>query len=86
MMLLNKRVHAVAAQTVTGDFLLQSQENKFGKSIVKDPIPLVKKPYYLMISKSFQKKHPKLTEQIWNKIKEIREKNLEKLILKYNDI
>lgn len=86
LMLVNKRVEAAAVQTVTGDFLLASNQNNFKKSIVKNPIPLVNKDYYLMISKQFQKKHPKLTEEIWNKIEEIRQNKLEKLMIKYSKL
>lgn len=83
LMLKNKRVMAIAAQTVTGDSFLRPGGD-FNEFIVKHPIPLVSKNYFLMISKPFQKKHPKLTESIWNAIREIRESQFSKLMAKYS--
>ncbi len=80
--LLKGRNIAVAAQDVTGDYLLSKYAEKF-HNIVKVSPPIKTKPYYLMLSNQFIKKHPELSEKIWQTIASIREKELSELSAKY---
>jgi len=79
--LLAGRVSAVALQEVTGDYFLK--ENAQFNDLEKVQPPLKTKPYYLMISNQFQTKHPKVAEQIWNAVAELREEQLQGLTEKY---
>lgn len=81
--LLKGRVQGVAAQDVTGDALLA--QNPAFKDIVKVEVPIVTKPYYLMISKQFVAKNPRLAETIWDTIGMLREKELNNIAAKYAD-
>jgi len=80
--LLKGRNIAVAAQDVTGDYLLSKYSEKF-HGIVKVSPPIKTKPYYLMLSNQFIEKHPDLSEKIWRTIAHIREKELGALSAKY---
>ncbi len=80
--LVRHRVAGVAAQDVTGDFLLEQHRQEF-ESIVKVSPPLKVKPYYLMLSHQFVNRHPELAEQIWDAIAQIREESLVPLAEKY---
>lgn len=80
--LLKGRNIAVAAQDVTGDYLLSKYSEKF-HHIVKVSPPITTKPYYLMLSNQFIKKHPELSEKIWRTIATIREEELNELSAKY---
>ena len=75
------RVSAVALQEVTGDYFLK--DNAQFNDLEKVQPPLKTKPYYLMISNQFKAKHPKIAEQIWNAVAELREDKLQKLTEKY---
>jgi polar amino acid transport system substrate-binding protein len=79
----HKRVMAVAAQDVTADPLLES-DNRFS-DIVKLLPPLKTKPNYLMFSHQFVQQHPKLAERIWMTLKSVREEYLEQLSRKYTE-
>lgn len=80
--LLKNRIVAVAAQDITGDALLNSYPVEFNDIKKLDP-PLKTKPYYLMLSKQFVSKHPKLSQKIWETIKIIRETRLADIAKKY---
>lgn len=54
------------------DKILYSNINEYN-NIYKSTIPIVSKPYYLLFSKGFYKNNTQLAEQIWNKIKTIKE-------------
>jgi len=75
------RVSAVALQEVTGDYFLK--ENSQFNDLEKVQLPLKTKPYYLMISNQFKAKHPKIAEQIWDAVAELREEKLQTLTDKY---
>ncbi len=80
--LIRDRIAGVAAQDVTGDFLLEQHRQEF-ESIVKVTPPLKVKPYYLMLSHQFVNKYPELAEQIWDTLAKIREESLAPLAKKY---
>ncbi|MES9875182.1 MAG: transporter substrate-binding domain-containing protein [Candidatus Sedimenticola sp. 6PFRAG7] len=80
--LLIGRVSATVDVEMPADIVLNSNE-KYRKNIVKMSPPLVTKPYYLVLSHQFVKKHPELAKKIWIAIEEIREKHLLRLMEKY---
>ncbi len=75
------RIAAMLAQDVTAHALLKDQERFEG--IVELRIPFATKPYYLMLSYQFIKKHSKVAEQIWTAIEEIRNNEFDDLVAKY---
>jgi len=75
----NGRVSAVAALELAGDSILRKNNNEF-KEIKKLQPSLKTKVYHLMLSHQFVKKYPKLSEEIWDVIKKIRESEDMKII------
>lgn len=73
-----RRVHAVALQAVTGDFLLRKHPEELAGIQRVEP-PLSTKPYYLMLSRQFHSANPELAERIWNAIGRLREEKMELL-------
>jgi len=71
-MLIRGRINAVAALTMQGDLVLANPPNLASK-IKKLSIPLVDKPYFLLLSHELVQKHPQLAEAIWDEIKKVRE-------------
>jgi polar amino acid transport system substrate-binding protein len=65
------RIDGAASLETVMDVYLKSNKERY-KNIIKVPIPLRKKPYYLMLSHQFVNKHPKLSQKMWNTIAEIR--------------
>lgn len=63
---------AAAMPTENGDQLLASDPD-FRARIEKLPIPLVEKPYYLMLSKQFVGGFPDFANEVWNAIAAVRE-------------
>ncbi len=80
--LVAKRIDLAALQTVTGDAILSIYTEEF-KNIVKIEPPFKTKPYYLMLSKQFVQKYPKVAKKIWDAIEEIREDDFDKIAKKY---
>lgn len=79
--LVHKLVEVAALQEVTGDYYLNHYPQFKGLVKVK---PVIKvKPYYLMISHQYTKKHPQLIETIWDSVAELREDELPRLTKKY---
>jgi len=79
--LLRGKVTALALQDVTADFHIK---RKTGLKLIEKVFPALKtKPYYLMISKQFNTKHPELSQIIWNTIAQLREDKLPELIQGY---
>lgn len=76
------QVAAVATLDLAGDFYLKLKYSDF-RDIKKVEPPLVSKPYYLMLSHQFVKKHPKLAKDIWKTIAELRETELDNILKKY---
>jgi polar amino acid transport system substrate-binding protein len=64
------RIVGYATQDITADRIVESGE--YGE-IVKVPIPLVTKDYFLMFSHQFVEQHPDIAEQLWKKIGELRD-------------
>lgn len=75
------RVKAAALQTVTGDALLRETPELRG--IVRLEPPIVSKPYYLVFSKRFTERHPKLVNEIWEALAVLRETRMPDLEQKY---
>jgi len=70
--LLLGRVDTVAALTLNGNNIL-SKQKKYSDKIKVVEMPLVNKPYYLMLSKQFIAQNKALAEKIWKTIAKIRE-------------
>lgn len=73
---------AVAGLEAAQDHLLASNPEP-GKDIVKVQPPISTKHYYLMLSHAFVGKHPELAQRIWDACRELRERELPKLLRKY---
>lgn len=69
--LVGNRIDVVATMTEQGDVIMNSPE--FKDKVVKLEPPLVKKPYYLMLSKQFVTQNGELAKKIWEEISKIRE-------------
>lgn len=79
--LITGRVQAVAAQGVTADPLIQS-EQQFQRVEKLSP-PINTKANYLIFSHQFINKHQQLAEKFWSTLQDVREEKLEELALKY---
>lgn len=66
------RLAAVALRTQEGDSILLTHREFHGK-LEKLPLPLVDKPYYLMLSHQFAAHHARLAQGIWDRIAAVRE-------------
>jgi len=77
------RVVAAADQEMPGDAVLEGSA-KYSDKIEKIPTLLVTKPYYLMLSHQFIKKHPELAKKIWAKVAELRDSKIKELFKKYS--
>jgi len=71
MSVLSKITVGAAIQTDRADFILSRSTTLQGQ-LVKYPIALVEKPYYLMLSFKLTKNHPEFSQFIWNSIESIR--------------
>jgi len=78
-LLSNGRVDAVAALELAANSILRTNYKQFKNIIVLQPA-LKTKVYHLMLSHQFVKKYPKLSEKIWDTVKEIRESKEMKVI------
>lgn len=73
----------ICLETVFDYYLEHEPKNKY-KNIVKEKLPIWKKPYYLMLSRQFVEKEPETAENIWNAIKEIKKTEaFSRLVNKY---
>lgn len=81
-MLAYNRISGVIAHDSQASFVLERNQELLKHVIATEPA-LAKKPYYILISKAFYQKHPKLSEAIWNKLQELREDELPKILKKY---
>lgn len=76
------RIIGFAGQDITTDqYLIKSEY----ADIIKHPIPLVTKDYFLIFSHQFVEDNPILSEKLWNKIGELRDRVLEEEAYKYID-
>ena len=71
-MLGRKRLDAIVAVDLNGDFILKNNPD-FKTDIIKLEPEVTKEYYYLMFSHQFYKEHLVLAETIWNTLSEIRE-------------
>ena len=71
-MLQRGRLGAAALQTSQGDYAL-SRNPQFAAQIERQGPPLVSKPYYLLLSHAFVRRHPALAERIWDGVAVVRE-------------
>jgi len=78
-LLSNGRVDAVAALELAGSSILRKNYKQFKNVKMLQPA-LKTKVYHLMLSHQFVKKYPKLSEKIWDIVKEIRESKEMKVI------
>ena len=69
---LTKKSVAAAIQTDRADFILSRSSTLQGQ-LIKHPITLVEKPYYLMLSFKLTKNNPEFSQFIWNSIENIRD-------------
>ncbi len=65
--LLKGRIDGVAALESAADFILETNKKEFA-NIVKIPLALKSKEYYLMLSHQFVENNPQLAEDIWRTI------------------
>lgn len=77
------RVEAAALQSVTGNYLLATQQS-FAEIQRLDP-PIVDKAYFLIFSQSFYQRYPYLTEDLWNYLGDLRDTRMPGLIERYLD-
>ncbi len=73
---------AMAGLESAQDHLLDSSPG-LGRNIVKVQPPISTKPYYLMLSHAFVERNPELAQRIWDACRELREKELPRLMRKY---
>ena len=76
------RIQLVASLEQEGDQVL-ARHPELQHKIKKLPYPIISKPYYLMHSHQFVTKNPQLAAKIWNTLKEVLERDYEKLLQKY---
>ncbi len=75
-------IGAIAALETAEDHILESSP-EFKQSIVKLSPAISTKQYFLMLSHQFVNKNPELAQKIWEKSKDLREKELPKILRKY---
>jgi polar amino acid transport system substrate-binding protein len=80
--------HVAAAAMLEGEaWSLLSESPRYNRTLQILPVPLVEKPYYLLLSHSFATVQAKRAEAIWNAIEKVRESKdyqaLEKLTLQH---
>lgn len=73
---------AVAALEPAEDHLLESMP-ELGSTIVKVQPPISRKHFYLMLSHGFVARNPELAQRIWNATKELRERDMPRILNKY---
>ncbi len=79
-MLRLKRISGAFLLDSTAGYLLNSNQLE---GIVRVEPPIVRKDYYLMISKDFMKKYPEYAHKIWDALKIVRATELHALSEKY---
>ena len=77
-----RRLAAVAALEKVGDYYVRLGRDG---DIVKVQPALATKEYYLMFSRQFMQKHPDTAARIWKTLSEVRDKDIDALIVKYLD-
>ncbi len=79
-MLIQGGVEGVACLDTVMDTYLE-KDPELNRQIVKVHPPIMEKPYYLMLSHPFVKRHPKLAQRIWDTIRDIRASEEYRLIV-----
>jgi polar amino acid transport system substrate-binding protein len=62
----------LAAAALGGGDVVRLMRTPLGSQIEALPVPLIEKPYYLMLSHAFAARDPALAERIWKTIAEVR--------------
>jgi polar amino acid transport system substrate-binding protein len=62
----------LAAAALGGGDAVRLVRGAVAEQIEVLPVPLVEKPYYLVLSRAFVAKHPELAQRIWKTIEEVR--------------
>jgi polar amino acid transport system substrate-binding protein len=75
-------VDGIITQESQTEFQIKKHPKEFA-SIVKTEPPIKTIPYYFVISHQFANKYPKLTQQIWDTVAELRQTKLPALYTKY---
>lgn len=83
-MLVYGRTTGVIAHENQASYLLTHE--KYLSDIVPIEPAISEKPYYILISKGFYKKHPQLAEQIWNEIGRLRKTELPEMLKRYSNL
>jgi len=81
-LLLYKRVDAIAIPETTADALIRADITKYS-NIKKDPIPITRRPYFIVFSQKFSELNPALTKAIWQQTSIVRTAYRKQLIDKY---
>ncbi len=81
-LLLHRRVDAIAAPGTTADALIRADITRYS-DIEKDPIPITKRPYFIVFSQKFSDVNPALTKAIWQQTANVRSAYRQQLIDKY---
>ena len=58
--------------TLGGGDAMWLMRSPYASQIEVLPVPLIEKPYYLLLSHAFVAQHPDLAERIWKTIEEVR--------------
>ncbi len=75
------RVQGILAHRMSIQYEMETN-SLFSNIEIKNP-PIKSKKYYLIIAKDFYKKHPELSQQIWDTLEMLRDKHAEDLYSKY---
>ncbi len=70
-LLIHRRLAGFICLETVFDAYLDREPNAYADIVKVDP-PVWEKPYYLMLSHNFVASNPKLSEQIWNAIRDIK--------------
>lgn len=73
---------SVAALEPAGDFLLEG-DPKLSHAIVKVQPPISTKHFFLMLSHAFVAANPELAQKLWDKCRELREREYPRILRKY---
>jgi polar amino acid transport system substrate-binding protein len=73
---------AVAALEAAEDHILAASP-EFSSAVIKMQPPISRKHYFLMLSHQFVSKYPVLAQRLWDKSREMREKELPRILGKY---
>ena len=82
-LIIHQRLQGFICLETVLDIYIQDDPEQFA-DIVKVEPPFWEKPYYLMLSRHFKGRHPERAEKIWNAIREIKQSDkYRNLVKKY---